>query len=209
MNLSDYELTGGGDGLADSAMRFLMSGLFAMARTVTGFSCWLVDWVYRFPVITNLSGSAQHIADAYAKHVVTPLGLAGVFTAWAFAFGLFLVARGRAARGFGEILLTLLIAAIAATSIVRPDVMLGYNGPLQQSQRAALEAAAITTQSTGSQKPDPNDPCSLISGAAKTACEQSSLPKEAKKAAQKKTKQEQKEKLRCGRRPGTGDLPVG
>ncbi|MGW7641753.1 hypothetical protein [Streptomyces decoyicus] len=184
--ISRYELTGGGDGLVDTAMRFLMSGLFAIARTVTGFSCWLVDWIYRFPVIDRLSGTAQHVADAYAEHIVTPLGLGGVFTAWAFAFGLIMVARGRAARGFGEILLTLLIGAIAATSIVRPDMMLGYNGPLQQSQRAALEAAAITTQATGGHKPAPNEPCALITGAAKTACQKSRAGEEAKKAAQKK-----------------------
>lgn len=144
--VSSYELSGGGYGLADTSMRFLMGGLFALARTVTGFACWIVDWVYQFPVISSLSSTAQHIADAYQQHIVTPLGLAGVFTAWAFAFGLYMVARGRAARGFGEIILTLLIAALAATSLVRPDVVLGHDGPLQQVQRAALEVARITTQ---------------------------------------------------------------
>ncbi|MFF4282892.1 hypothetical protein ACFY0Z_29440 [Streptomyces kronopolitis] len=144
-----YELSGGGNDVSDTALRFLMSGLFALARTVTGFACTVVDWIYRFPVIDALSKTAQHVADAYAQHIVTPLGLASVFTAWAFAFGLFMVARGKAARGFGEIMLTLLIGAIAATSIVRPDVMLGPSGPLQQAQRAALQAATITTQATG------------------------------------------------------------
>ncbi|MFF7415601.1 hypothetical protein [Streptomyces lydicus] len=189
-----YELTGGSDSISDTAMRFLMGGLFALARTVTGFACWVVDWVYRFPIIDTLSSTAQRIADAYAQHIVTPLGLGGIFIAWSFAFGLFMVARGRSARGFGEIVLTLLIAAIAATSIVRPDVMLGYNGPLQQAQRAALEAATITTQATGAAKQEANDPCSLVVGPAQKACEQSGVSKEAKKAAQQKAKK-QREKV--------------
>ncbi|AWN24794.1 hypothetical protein [Streptomyces sp. NEAU-S7GS2] len=187
--LSHYELSGGGDGIADTAMRFLMSGLFALSRTVAGFACWLVDWVYRFPIIDKLSGTAQHVADAYAQHIVNPLGLAGIFTAWAFAFGLILVARGRAARGFGEILLTLLIGAIAATSLVRPDMMLGHNGPLQQSQRAALEAASITTQATAGHKPGP---CDLITGPAKTTCKESGAG-QAEKDAKKKQKQRAKD----------------
>jgi len=188
--LSHYELSGDGDGIADTAMRFLMSGLFALARTVAGFACWLVDWVYRFPIIDKLSGTAQHVADAYAQHIVNPLGLAGIFTAWAFAFGLILVARGRAARGFGEILLTLLIGAIAATSLVRPDMMLGHHGPLQQSQRAALEAASITTRATAGHKPGP---CDLITGPAKATCEESGAGQAGKDAAKKRQKQRAKD----------------
>ncbi|MFI7103293.1 hypothetical protein ACIBK8_28555 [Streptomyces sp. NPDC050161] len=186
--LSDYELSDGDDGF--NPLRFLMSGLFALSRSVVGFSCWLIDWVYRFPVLDHLAGTAQHVADAYAQHIVAPLGLAGVFTAWAFAFGLVLVFRGRAARGFGEIVLTLLIAALAATSVVRPDVMLGYDGPLQQAQRAALEAAAITTQSTTPSKSAVNDPCALISGPAKSACVKGGAADEDTRAAREKKAKE-------------------
>ncbi|MFF4699912.1 hypothetical protein [Streptomyces chattanoogensis] len=196
VRISDYELSGGGDGIFDTALRFLMSGLFALSRTVVGFSCWLVDWVYSYPVIDRLSGTAQHVADAYAQHIVTPLGLGGIFTAWAFAFGLFLVARGRAARGFGEILLTLLIGAIATMSIVRPDVMLGYDGPLQQAQRAALQAADITTKATDGNKSGRDDPCDVIVGSAHAACEKSGVLQEQKKAAQKKAKDRRERECR-------------
>jgi hypothetical protein len=183
--VSDYELSGGGDGPFDLVLRFLMSGFFALARTVVGFECWLVDWLYQFPVIGKLSGTAQHVADAYAEHIVMPLGLGGVFMAWSFAFGLILVARGRAVRGFGEILLTLLISAIAATSLVRPDMMLGYDGPLQQAQRAALEAADITTRATGGHKSDANDPCNLVIGAAQSVCEKNEKEQASKRSGRK------------------------
>ncbi|MCZ0996541.1 hypothetical protein O1L44_30895 [Streptomyces noursei] len=184
---SFYELTGGGNGISDTVMRFMASGMFALARLVTGYACWIVDWVYKFPITDRLASTSQRVADAYAQNIVTPLGLAGLFTAWAFAFGLFMVARGRAGRGLGEILVTLLIAAIGATSLVRPDVMLGQNGPLHQAQRAALEAAAITTKATSEPKDDPNDPCNLM-GPAKDICERSGIPEKEKKEAEKKEK---------------------
>ncbi|MFD9825642.1 hypothetical protein ACFWW0_43605, partial [Streptomyces violascens] len=168
--LDHYELIGGGDGVIDTIQQFLMSGLFACSRTLVGLACWLVDWAYQFPIINKLAGPAQHVSDAYQARVVTPLGIAPLFLGWAFVFGLILVMRGRLARGFGEIALTLLISALAATSLVRPDVILGHDGPLQQTQRAALEAASLTSQQGKTAPTGPNDPCGLITGPARDTC---------------------------------------
>ncbi|MFE5029881.1 hypothetical protein ACFRAO_43015 [Streptomyces sp. NPDC056656] len=174
-----YELTGhaGGGAITDpitaamnGALELIMTGAFALARILTGFSCWLVDWAYRFPIIDKLTGPAQDMSDAYRDSIVGPLGIAKLFLAWAFVFGLILIMRGRVARGAGEILLTLLIAALAATSLVRPDMLLGHDGPVQQTQRAALEAATLTTN--GGDAHQTNDPCDLITGPAQTACRQ-------------------------------------
>ncbi|RVU15131.1 hypothetical protein EOT10_39825 [Streptomyces antnestii] len=165
-----YELTSSDDGPIDIALQFCMSGIFTLARTVVGFACWLIDWAYRFPILDKLAGPAQSISDAYQNDIIGPLGLAGIFLAWAFVFGLVLVIRGRVARGAGEILLTLLIAALAATTFVRPAMLLGYDGPIQQTQRAALEAASITAN--GGNKHPSNDPCDLITGPAQNTCRQ-------------------------------------
>ncbi|MET7930587.1 hypothetical protein ABZT43_43235 [Streptomyces sp. NPDC005349] len=169
-----YELTSGGDGPIDSALQFCLSGIFTLARTVTGFACWLIDWAYRFPILDKLAGPAQTISDAYQDNIVGPLGLAGIFLAWAFVFGLVLVMRGKVARGAGEILLTLLIAALAATTLVRPAMLLGHDGPIQQTQRAALEAASITANDGTPHKA--NDPCDLITGPAQGTCRQQAVP---------------------------------
>lgn len=160
--------TSPGDGVMDAVRRFLASGLFALARTVTGFACWLIDWVYRFPVMDKLSSPAQKLSDAYESQIIGPLGLAGLLLAWAFVFGLVTAMRGRVARGAGEILLTLLIAGVSATAVVQPAMLLGYDGPIQQTQRAALEAATLTANS--GQLPKPTSPCDAIVGPAQTAC---------------------------------------
>ncbi|KUM97377.1 hypothetical protein AQI95_41915 [Streptomyces yokosukanensis] len=188
--IDHYELTGGADGITGTVLSFCMSGLFALSRDVVGFSCWLINWAYRFPVLDKLAGPAQDVSDAYQTNIIGPLGLAGLFLAWAFVFGLILIMRGRVARGAGEILLTLLIGALAATSVVRPTMLLGYNGPIQQTQRAALQAAAITAN-VGNSGSTRNDPCNLIVGPGQGACRkagQDTTSKDARREAEERKK---------------------
>ncbi|MFH8627524.1 hypothetical protein ACH4A8_37515 [Streptomyces vietnamensis] len=158
------------DSVGGIVRNFLASGLFALSRTATGFACWLIDQVYDFPIIEKLTGPAQHISDAYERDIIGPLGLAGITLAWAFVFGLVMIMRGRVARGAGELLLSLLISAVTATTLVQPAVLLGYEGPVQQSQRAALEAATITTNAGNTGPRVVPGPCAAMHGDALDSC---------------------------------------
>ncbi|MFI8266668.1 hypothetical protein [Streptomyces sp. NPDC085665] len=152
----------------------VMSGLFALARLLVGMCCWLIGFVFRFPLLALLTGPAQHLADAYQLHVVDALGLKGLTLAWGFVFGLVLVMRGRAATGFGQIAATLVIGALAASAFIRPDYLLGRDGPLDVTHQAAMEVAAITTSSYfGTQTS--SDPCDMVAGPAHGACEHSDV----------------------------------
>ncbi|MGW6971681.1 hypothetical protein [Streptomyces sp. NPDC054952] len=150
--------------IVDGLQRMLLGGLFTLARLLVGLACWLIGFVFRFPITSLLTDPAQKLADAYARHVVAPLGIKGLFLAWAFAFGLILFVRGKVGTGLGEIMLTLFIVALAASAFVRPDHLLGKDGPVAQSHRAAVEVASITTTSyfggpdscaTGTGQPNP------------------------------------------------------
>ncbi|MFI2740730.1 hypothetical protein [Streptomyces sp. NPDC018711] len=158
------------DSIGGIVRNFLASGLFALSRTLTGFACWLIDQVYHFPIIEKLTGPAQHISDAYERDIIGPLGLAGITLAWAFVFGLVMIMRGRVARGTGELLLSLLISALTATTAVQPAVLLGYDGPVQQTQRAALEAATITTNAGNAGPRVVTGPCAVMHGDALDLC---------------------------------------
>ncbi|MGW2748442.1 hypothetical protein [Streptomyces sp. NPDC001450] len=184
-----YELTADEDGPIDTVLKFCLSGIFALSRTTVGFSCWLINWAYKFPVLNKLNGPAQQLSDTYQVKIIGPLGLAGLFLSWAFVFGLVLIMRGRVARGIGEITLTLLIGALAATSVVRPAMLLGYNGPIQQVQRAALEAATITANA-GSSDSDNDGSCSLIAGPARKACLDAAKDTEAREAKERARQRE-------------------
>ncbi|MGW5002513.1 hypothetical protein ACWEP8_33190 [Streptomyces hydrogenans] len=149
---------------------FLSSGTFALSRTVTGFACWVIDQVYHFPIIDRLAGPAERVSASYEQNIIGPLGIAGAALAWAFVFGLILVMRGRVARGAGELLLSLLISAVTATTLVQPAVFLGYEGPVQQTQRAALEAAVITTEAGNAGPKVITGPCALVHGDGRDFC---------------------------------------
>ncbi|MFE5677284.1 hypothetical protein ACFQ7B_31510 [Streptomyces erythrochromogenes] len=150
--------------------RLLLNGLFTLVRLLIGLSGWASDAVFDFPVLRLLADPAQRLADAYQRHVVGALGLEGLLLAWAFVFGLVLFVRGKVGKGLGEIVLTLVIAALAASAFVRPDYLLGKDGPLQQTHQAAIEVASITTASYFDTPARGGRPCDTAVGPAHDAC---------------------------------------
>lgn len=150
--------------------RLVMSGLFTLVRLLVGLCCWLIGFVFKFPLLTLLTGPAQHLADAYKHNVVGALGLEGLLLSWAFVFGLILFVRGKVGTGLGEIALTLVIAALAASAFIRPDYLLGKDGPLDQTHQAALEVASITTSSYFSSPGRNSRDCASAAGPSAPNC---------------------------------------
>jgi hypothetical protein len=178
--LNGYELDADGGAVTNFAGQtqvLLLGGLFTLVRLMVGLSCWLIQFAFRFPLITALLHPAQKVADAYNTHVVGALGLKGLLLGWAFVFGLILFARGKVGTGLGEIVLTLLIAAFAASMFIRPDYLLARGGPLDQTRQAALEVAQITTSSYfGASSPSSTaNPCALVAGPAQSTCQNSDV----------------------------------
>ncbi|MFF5808739.1 hypothetical protein [Streptomyces sp. NPDC012746] len=160
--------------LVGQAQVMMMSGLFTLGRLLVGLCCWLIGFVFRFPLLTLLTGPAQHLADSYQTHIVDALGLKGLMLSWAFVFGLILFVRGKVGTGLGQIGASLVIAALAASVLIRPDYLLGRGGPLDQTHQAAIEVASITTSSYFGTKVS-SDPCDLIHGPAQGTCRSSGL----------------------------------
>ncbi|MEU6212176.1 hypothetical protein ABZ891_20045 [Streptomyces sp. NPDC047023] len=156
--------------VAGELQRLVLNGLFTLVRLLAGLCCWLTEFVFEFPLLGLLTDPAQVLADAYQRHVVGALGLEGLLLAWAFVVGLVLFVRGRVGKGLGEIALTLFIAAFAASAFVRPDFLLGEEGPLQQTHKAAIEVASITTASYFDTPARGGRPCDTAVGPAHEAC---------------------------------------
>lgn len=169
--LDGYELEADGGtvlNVVGQVQVLVLGGLFSLVRLLVGLCCWLVDFVFEFPLLRLLTAPAQDLADAYNTHVVGALGLKGLLLGWAFIFGGIVFMRGKAGTGLGEIILTLVIAAFAASAFIRPDYLLGKDGPLNQAHEAAIEVAQITTRSyfgdTGARA------CEAIVGPARDTC---------------------------------------
>ncbi|MFF8867914.1 hypothetical protein ACF08B_38405 [Streptomyces sp. NPDC015139] len=174
--IDGYDLNAEGGSIVafkTQALAFTLSGLFTLIRLLVGLAGWAIEVAFRFPLLKLLTRPAQKVADTYDTVVVDTLGLKGLLLAWAFVFAGFMIVRGRVGRGLGEILLTLLIGAIAASALIRPDTLLGPDGPLGQSQQVAAEVAqqSVNSYDWGG-KIASYDPCAGMAGNAEIKCEE-------------------------------------
>ncbi|MET9735859.1 hypothetical protein ABZZ79_36125 [Streptomyces sp. NPDC006458] len=148
--IDGYELNAEGEGILDfrgEALSFALSGLFMLIRLLVGMAGWAIEAAFRFPLLKLLAAPAQKAADTYDTIVVDTLGVKGLLLAWSFVFTGFMIVRGRVGRGLGEMVLTLLIAAFAASTLIRPDTLLAADGPLGQSTQVAAEVAEQSVNS--------------------------------------------------------------
>lgn len=172
--IDGYDLNAsGGSVLAfkSQVLAFALSGLFTLIRLLVGLAGWAIEVAFRFPLLKILARPAQKAAASYDTVVVDTLGLKGLLLAWAFVFAGFMIVRGRVGRGLGEIFLTLLIGAIAASALVRPDTLLGQDGPLGQSQQVAADVArqSVNSYDWGG-KLASKGPCDGMAGNQETKC---------------------------------------
>ncbi|QEU88986.1 hypothetical protein [Streptomyces viridosporus] len=172
--INGYELNASGGSIVafkSQALAFALSGLFTLIRLLAGLAGWAIEVAFRFPLLKILTAPAQKVADVYDDVVVDTLGVKGLLLAWSFVFTGFLLVRGRIGRGLGEMFLTLLIAAFAASAFVRPDYLLAANGPLGQSQQVGIEVAqqSVNAYDWGG-KLASSSPCATATGAAEADC---------------------------------------
>ncbi|WP_069757789.1 hypothetical protein [Streptomyces sp. LUP47B] len=172
--INGYELGADGGSIVSFKTQFLafmLAGLFTLIRLLVGLAGWSIEVALRFPLLKILTAPAQKVADAYNNVVVDTLGIKGLLLAWAFVFAGFMIVRGRVGRGLGEIFLTLLIAAFAASTFVRPDYLLAQDGPLGQTQQVAAEVAqeSVNSYDWGG-KIASTDPCAGMAGNAEIKC---------------------------------------
>ncbi|MDQ0994758.1 hypothetical protein [Streptomyces sp. V3I7] len=172
--IDGYELSSSGGSIVafkTQALSFALSGLFTFIRLLVGLAGWAIELAFRFPLLKILIRPAQKVADTYTSVVVDTLGLKGLLLAWAFVFAGFMIVRGRVGRGLGEIFLTLLIGAFAASAFVRPDYLLAQDGPLGQGQQVAAEVAqqSVNSYDWGG-KIASKGPCDGMAGNAELKC---------------------------------------
>lgn len=172
--INGYELNAEGGSIVafkTQALAFALSGLFTLIRLLVGLAGWAIELAFQFPLLKILIHPAQKVADAYDTVVVDTLGLKGLLLAWAFVFAGFMIVRGRVGHGLGEIFLTLLIAALAASAFVRPDYLLAQDGPLGQAQQVGAEVAqqSVNSYDWGG-KLASTGPCDHLSGNAEIKC---------------------------------------
>ncbi|MER5638224.1 hypothetical protein ABT095_14845 [Kitasatospora sp. NPDC002227] len=150
--LDNYDLKSENGGVTDfrsHVCNLLMGALFSLVRLLVGLMCVMIKWVYQFPIVSSLTSTADKLSSRYFLVAGNDLNLHALFLAGGFAIGLIWVMRGKFAKGFGEIALTLTLSAVVVLPAFTPKAILGPEGPLAQTQSAAREAAQMTSNVNG------------------------------------------------------------
>ncbi|MFI0448057.1 type IV secretion system protein [Actinomadura sp. 6N118] len=157
--ISRYEITADTGGMLDwdkKLLNFLTNGVFSFVKLVIGLMAWLLGWAFEFGPAKQLLEPARNVANAYKVGVVDRLELpAFVLTLAGLWCGL-MILRGRNARGWGELGLSVLISAIAATTLLYPvDLLMGEDGMMGKTRDTALALASITDSNGASRSQEP------------------------------------------------------
>jgi hypothetical protein len=123
---------------------------FQGARSTTAVALWMVEWAYGFGVYDRFGGPAISIADTYQTQLVGPLGLSHLAWFYAIAWAAFAMLRGRVALAGSELLLSFLLAGLAALLLANPS---GY----LKGAFDTMGTVSGAVLSTGTGQPPPDD----------------------------------------------------
>ncbi|WP_256098683.1 hypothetical protein [Streptomyces agglomeratus] len=158
--------------------------LFGVSKWAIGFTCWLIKWALNFGLAEVIVGPVDDISSTIKNQVIDRLGLPGLFLTFAGFYCGWLILFKERSRGFAEIAVSLVVAAVTTTVLVSPaQVLLGQHdqpqpqgstmllseeGLLGKSKDFTLEVASIVladdpTSAKGSA--DPNNVAKPITDA--------------------------------------------
>ncbi|WUI00380.1 hypothetical protein OHR68_00695 [Spirillospora sp. NBC_00431] len=158
--ISAYEITGDPGGAFDwdrKLLLFLTNGIFGFVKLIIGVMAWLLGWALKFGPAETLLGPVQVLADVYKVRVVDTLGLPSLLLTLAGLWCGLLILRGRGARGWGEMGLSVLVSAVSATTLLAPaNLLMGNDGLMGSTRDTAISLASITATAGGSAETDPS-----------------------------------------------------
>ncbi|MET9736000.1 hypothetical protein ABZZ79_36850 [Streptomyces sp. NPDC006458] len=106
--------------------------LFGVAKWVIGFTCWLIKWALNFGLAKVMVGPVEDISSTIKSQVIDRLGLPGLFLTFAGFYCGWLILFKERSRGFAEIGVSLVVAALTTTVLVSPaQVLLGQHDQAQ------------------------------------------------------------------------------
>ncbi len=116
----------------------------------TAIALWLVEWAYGFGVYDQLGGPAIDMAETYETELIGPIGLGHLAWLYAVAWAAITGLRGRLTMASGELLTSIVLAALAGVLLANPAGYLRGTFDTMGTVSGALLA-------TGTGEPPPND----------------------------------------------------
>lgn len=135
---------------------WLTSLLFMCTKWLVAFACWLLTWALGFKLASLLLKPALAVSDSLYNSVLLQLGLPGLFLAFSGTVAAWHLFFGDRSRGWGELTASLLISALAVTSLASPpQTLLGPDGAVGKARDLGVAVAAIVM---GNQDPTGRSP---------------------------------------------------
>ncbi|MFH8558865.1 hypothetical protein ACH4FE_35485 [Streptomyces celluloflavus] len=123
---------------------WLTSLLFMCTKWLVAFACWLLTWALGFKLASLLLKPALAVSDSLYSSVLLQLGLPGLFLAFSGTVAAWHFFFGDRSRGWGELTASLLISALAVTSLASPpQSLLGPDGAVGKARDLGVAVAAI------------------------------------------------------------------
>ena len=123
---------------------WLTSLLFMCTKWLVAFACWLLTWALGFKLASLLLKPALAVSDSLYNSVLLQLGLPGLFLAFSGTVAAWHLLFGDRSRGWGELTASLLISALAVTSLASPpQTLLGPDGAVGKARDLGVAVAAI------------------------------------------------------------------
>ena len=123
---------------------WLTSLLFMCIKWLVAFACWLLTWALGFKLASLLLKPALAVSDSLYNSVLLQLGLPGLFLAFSGTVAAWHFFFGDRSRGWGELTASLLISALAVTSLASPpQMLLGPDGAVGKARDLGVAVAAI------------------------------------------------------------------
>ncbi|GAA1095288.1 type IV secretion system protein [Nocardiopsis metallicus] len=167
--LDHYDITADTGGMSDWDLKlqlWLTNGLMSLNRLTIGACAWLLNWAYEFQLAQLITDPMREIGETYQSAVIDRLGLPGVLLFLGAAWCGVQMMRGRVAMGAGELAVTLIISALAATVLARPaDLLLGEDGMLMHTRDTAMALTSVTLTYGESSSTDPEQAAEPLTNA--------------------------------------------
>lgn len=159
-SLGSYDIGFNPDGVnAITPFDGVFGGLTALVFTgvtwTVAFVIWLLDWVFSFGIGRELGPTAAQLGSALDQRLVGKLNLAQTGVLVAVAWAGWHAVRGRAARGLGELGVSLLLAVVAATAFQQPTATICAGFDVLARLSGDVLALAAEAGPSSSKEPDP------------------------------------------------------
>ncbi|GHE13800.1 hypothetical protein [Streptomyces alanosinicus] len=124
---------------------FLVDMMFLGTKYAVSFACFLLAWSLAFKMAGLLLKPALTISNALYANVIVQIGLPGLCLTYAGTVAAWHLMFGRRARGWGEAAASLVISALALTTLAAPPQMLlsEQHGAVGSARSLAVDVAAL------------------------------------------------------------------